>query len=329
MLTTQQDATPAPETSPPPRPQPLLAGLRWLGLVVAIAVFVAGLVMLFGKPQAASTNSGQEVIATVDGEPIYGVELGQHVRPQAPWLGPTRPLDAVDSALRDAIIVRLLVAEARRQDIAAKRGPRSVADASLATGLVDRELKARGITAESLTEAEVRKFFEDSRDRLAHFHGARVSAIVLKDRKLAERLVATAATATDEQFHQLVRQHSIDSVSRAADGFLAEVDEAPNEIPVAVARIVVATRHDGDVGLADTADGRFWVVRVTDVRLDPEKWSADVERRVRQLLFHEKRGEVIAELEAKLKPRAAIDINQDALARFRAQAQDPAHDHGA
>ncbi|HEX6076736.1 MAG TPA: peptidylprolyl isomerase [Micromonosporaceae bacterium] len=307
----------------------LLAGSRWLILVVAVAVFVAGIVLLFQRPQVPPTDVAQEVIATVDGDPIYGVEVGQHVRPQPPWLGPNRPLDAVDSALRDAIIVRLLAAEARRTGVVAKRGPRAVVAASLATGLVDRELAARGITAESLTKADVLTFFEGNRDRLAHFRGARVSAIVLTDRRLAETLVETAATATDEQFRQLVRQHSTDAASRAADGFLAEVDEAPQEIPLAVARIVVATRHDGDVGLADTADGRFWVVRVTDVRLDTEKWSADVARRVRQLLFHEKRGEVIAELEAKLKPLATIEINQEALARFRERALDSVPDTGS
>jgi hypothetical protein len=326
MLTTERDSTsPAPET---PRARPFLAGLHWLSLVVAIAVFVAGIVLLLRQPPAASTDVAQEVIATVDGDPIYGVEVGQHVRPQAPWIGPNQPLDAVDSALRDAIIVRLLAAEARRRGLPAERGPRSVADASLATGLVDKELSTRGITAGSLTKAEIRAFFEDNRDRLAHFRGARVDVIVLTDRRLAEKLVATVTTANDEQFRQLVRQHSTDLVSRAADGFLAEVDEAPEEIPVAVARIVVATRHDGDVGLADTADGRFWVVRVTDVRLDAEKWSADIERRVRQLLFHEKRGKVIAELEAKLKPRATIEINREALARFRAQALDSAPNPG-
>lgn len=297
----------------------------WRPVTVAVVALVTGAVLATATGLASSgsgkpTDIGETVIATVDGEPVYGVEVGQFVRPLAPWVGVKPPADPIDTALRDAILVRLLVAEARRQGITAPSGPRGVVDAQLYQGLIDREMARQGIRAEAITSDQARAFLQEHRDRLARFRSARVAAIVVTDRRHAEQLLPEAALATDTEFRELVARHSVDSTSRASGGYLAEVGATPTGVPVAVGRIAVAVRHSGAVGLADTGDGRYWVVRVTDVHLDPMPWNAKTEQRVRQLMVQERRDVLMAELEQRLRPQANVKIDMEALGRFRAEA---------
>lgn len=322
MLTTASEAGPEAGRRGVARP-------GWRLVTVAVVALVTGAVLATATGLASSgsgfgsdrpTDIGETVIATVDGEPVYGVEVGQFVRPLAPWVGVKPPADPIDTALSDAILVRLLVAEARRQGITAPSGPRSVVDAQLYQALVDREMARQGIRAETVTSDQALAFLQEHRDRLARFRSARVAAVVVTDRRLAEQLLPEVARATDAEFRELVTRHSVDSASRASGGHLAEVGATPTGVPVAVGRIAVAVRHSGEVGLADTGDGRYWVVRVTDVRLDPMPWNAKTEQRVRQLMVQERRDVLMAELERRLRPQANVKIDMGALGRFRAEA---------
>ncbi|HET8662655.1 MAG TPA: peptidyl-prolyl cis-trans isomerase [Micromonosporaceae bacterium] len=294
-------------------------------MTVAVVALVTGAVLASAAGLASSgsgkpTDIGETAIATVDGEPVYGVEVGQHVRPSAPWIGVKPPADPVDAALRDAVLVRLLAAEARRQGITAPSGPRSAVDAQLNLTLIDREMARRGIRAEAFTSEQARAFFQAHHDRLARFRSARVAAVVVTDRRVAEQLLPEAARASDSEFRELVARHSVDPASRANGGHLAEVGPTPTEVPLAVGRIAVAVRRSGEVGLADTGDGRYWVVRVTDVHLDHAPWNAQAEQRVRQLMVQEGRDALMAELEQRLRPQAKVKIDMKALGRFRAEA---------
>lgn len=296
--------------------------IKWLVLTLSVAVFVFGVTMLVQRFRApvGEVDPGKEVIATVDGEPVYGVDLGPHVRPQRPWVGVTPPDDPVDSALRDAVMIRLIVAEARRQGLQPTRGSkRSVADGQLVQALIDSEVERMGLGPESISAAQCRAFFESHRDELSQFRGAIVSAIVVTDLQFAKKLLAEGATATTEEFQALVAQHSVDATSKAKGGVVAEVDATAENIPLEVAKVVVSTKRDGDVGLADTKDGRYWVIRVTSVRLEEPQWNAAMEHRIRQLLIAEQRGEVMRQLEARLRPEATISINEEALDRYRAE----------
>jgi hypothetical protein len=293
----------------------------------AIAAFVVGVSLTIERFQipARPLDPGQEIVATVDQEPVYAVDVGPHVRPQRPWVGPTAPIDPVDSALRDAIVIRLVAAEARRQGLAPpNNGERSIVDGQLVQALINKELAAKGLGAHSITAEQARTFFDAHRADLSQFRGASVSAVVVTDLGTAKRVLAAAATASAEQFKALVDQHSVDAASKARAGHAAVVDAAADNLPLDVARVVVSTKRDGDVGLADTRDGRFWVVRVSAVRLDLADWNAAMEHRIRQLLLSEQRGTVLADLESRLRPAAEVEIDQRALDRFRARVAEMA-----
>ncbi|MFY1672727.1 peptidylprolyl isomerase [Plantactinospora sp. WMMB334] len=296
--------------------------LRWVLSMVAVAVLVAGAAVTFANARVpeARVDPGEEVVATVDGEPVYGLDVGPHIRTEAPWVGVQPPADPVDSALRDAVIVRLLAAEARRQGLSAdSNGARSVVDGQLNLALLDKEMDARGHHPEKLTEPEVHAFYQDNLDRLSRFRSGTVSAVILTDLDRAREVLARAAVADDTAFAALVAQHSTDPASRAKGGLVAEVDAAADEVPLPVARVVVWTRRNGDVGLAETGDGRFWVIRMTKIELLPPPWNAATEQRVRELMANEWRGEVMRDLEARLRPAADVKINKGALDRYRAE----------
>lgn len=319
-----QDDVPEPDIPRPVGTTSRQRGWPWLHrllVVVSAAVFVAGVLVAANhiRTQRQAVDLRDEVVARVDGEPVYVRDVEPHLRPELPWVGPTPPEHPVDSALRDAIIVRLVAAEAvRRGYRATGEVERDIADGQLTQALIGAELEARGFRPAWVTSDEVETFYEENRARISRFTGATVSAIVVGDQELAVELLRRVESVDSGGFRALVEEHSIDEDSLAADGYVADVDAAAENVPLEVARVAVSARSDGEFGLADTGDGRFWIVRVTDVQLAAPEWNAATEQRIRQLMEVDKRAVVIAELESQLRPDAAVRIDEEVLERFRA-----------
>ena len=251
------------------------------------------------------------VIARVGGDPVLAADVEAHLRPAPPRTGTAVPRDPRQAALDEAIRVRLFAREAQRRGIQVPDGPPAVVQARLVQALVRQELERHGAFRPPVAEDEARLFFQRHHERLSRIASVRLSAIVLAGAEAAqhaERLLQDAAISDDEGFRHLVARHSMDESTKARGGHYAQIDHQGQGADDAIAAVALEMRRAGEVGLAVAADGRCFVLRATEVRLEPLEWNEATAGRVRHLIAQERRERVLGELAVRLRAATHVSI---------------------
>jgi hypothetical protein len=260
---------------------------------------------------AAVTPPDAKVIARVGDDPVLASDLEAYLRPAPPRTGSAVPRDPRQVALDEAIRVRLFAREAQRRGIQVPDGPAAVVQARLVQALVRQELERHGAFRPAVPEDEARLFFQRHRERLSPVASVRLSAIVLAGAgapRHAERLLPDAAKADDEGFRRLVARHSMDDSSKARGGDYAQIDHQGQGADDAIAAVALEMRRAGEVGLAVSSDGRYFVLRAAEVRLEPLEWNEATAGRVRHLIAQERRERVLGELAVRLRAATRVSI---------------------
>lgn len=184
---------------------------------------------------------------------------------------------------------------------------------------------------ESIPEAEVRKYYEAHRDEFREPARRRVAVISLADRAAATRLLPKAREATPMQWGKLVHEHSLDRppapsptapLELAGDlGIVSApgVTRGANErIPEPVRAAVFKIEKVGQVhSEVVEAGGKHYLVRLigkTDARDRP---YAEAERSIRVTLVQEKIRAAEQRLEAELRKKHPVTVDDEALAKVR------------
>lgn len=264
--------------------------------------------------RAAGDAGGAQVVGTVDGQPIHLADVQVHVRPAEPQVGTAPPSDPRQLAWNAAVRVLLLAREARRRGIDGGSGAPALVEARLVQRVVHDEVARRTASAPKIDDAAARRYFEEHRTLLSSVTSARVATIVVADRVAAQALLPRVAAADDGAFAQLVAEHSLDSASRG--GHLAEIDRHGHGLQPALARVAIQLKTSGAVGLAEGEDGRYYVLRATDVQLESKPWTPALAARVRELIAHGEREAATDALVAGLRAAAVIKLDEEVLARL-------------
>lgn len=271
---------------------------------------------------AVAEERADDIVARVNGQPVHTADVAAHLRQPPPWVGAERPADPRRAALDKAIGVRLLAQEAERRGIQVTGDVPQIVEAKRVQALIRSELGTRHTRPEAVDDAEARAFYERHADRLAAVESVTLAAVVLDEEELAEQLLEQAAAAGVEKFAELASRFSVDPASRAAGGHLAVMDEHGNGVEEAVARVAFAMRSAGTVGLARGADGRYYVLRATAVRLREEPWSESVCDRVRNLIVQQRREAAVQALVAQLRQKAEVMVDEAVLNRLAAAREE-------
>ncbi len=197
------------------------------------------------------------------------------------------------------------------------------------------ELEIRSaVPAPTVTDGEVRAYYEAHRSEYETEAQARASQIVLATRADAERVLTDARnhSADDTYFRALVRRVSLDPVSRAADGDLAFFPRTggPGVAPE-VAAVAFTLTNTGEFAdhVVESAHGGpghgpgFHVVRLTARRDALRRTLEEESRRIRNRLLREKRdaaeeAAVRAEVE-RLHRAATVQVDEAALAQVHVE----------
>jgi PPIC-type PPIASE domain len=266
---------------------------------------------------AARLDDANAVVAHVEGEPLYGRDVALYLRPAPPRIGAARPPDPRMVAAESAIRTVLFAREARRRGQRAHMGSKALAEAALVQGLIREETKRRRVSLVRVQDSEARRFYESHRERLAAVQSVELSAIVTDGPDVAEELLARAEQANEEEFADLVARHSVDEASKQRGGRFAVVDGEGGGTEKVIARVALAMRRTGDVGLARGSDGRHYVLRATRVQLKVPAWDETLAARVRNLVFQEQRERLVEALAAPLRTAAHVEVDAAALSRLR------------
>ncbi|MCC6552866.1 MAG: peptidyl-prolyl cis-trans isomerase [Polyangiaceae bacterium] len=245
--------------------------------------------------------------------------------------------------LGELVDVELLAQEARRRGL--DKDP-EVEDA-IRQLLRDAMLaKARqGLPAPAeISAEEVRAYYEANADRFDEPERRRVAAIVMTDRKAAEKVLKEAEkSSTGSAWGELFYKHSITApkergpnspVDLAGDlGIVGPPGDVRGGNPQVPEPIRAAVFKIGDVGAIAgevvEVEGKLYIVRMNGITAGHKRTLAEADRSIRVAILQQKMANQDRALEAELRKKLPVQIDEAALGAIKLPEQLTAPGSGA
>ena len=177
------------------------------------------------------------------------------------------------------------------------------------------------ITADTVIDAEMKAYYDANLPEYVKPEEVRVSAIILKNKAQAERVLLEAkgdAGKTNKGFRDLVIKYSQDEETKLRGGDLRYLEAASKDVPPAVIKGAFALANTGDVSpVVDAGNGTYYILKQTGRRRATTKSFEDAKPQIRNKLFREKRLSAQKQFIDGLRTRAKIEINEPNLAKVR------------
>lgn len=177
------------------------------------------------------------------------------------------------------------------------------------------------VTADSITDAEMKAYYDANLADYVKPEEVRVSAIILKNKAQAERVLLEAkgeAGKTNKGFRDLVLKYSTDEETKLRGGDLRYLDMQNKDLPPAVIKAAFALVNTGDVSpVVAAGNGTFYILKQTGRRKASTKSFEDAKAQIRNKLFREKRLAAQKEFIDNLRTKAKIEVNEPNLAKVR------------
>ena len=233
--------------------------------------------------------------------------------------------------LQEMIDVELLAAEAKRLGI--DKEPE--AEDAIRTILRDAILaqSREGVpTPAQLGDQEIRAFYEAHLDKFTEPERRRVAAIVVADKKEAQKIHKDALQLkTQAEWGELFFKHSITApklrgpttpAELAGDlGIVGPLDDAKggnDRVPGAVRAEAFKLKAVGEVAAEVVeVEGKHYIVRLNGITAAHKRTLQEADRAIRVLLIQDKLAERERALEAELRQKFPVEIDDKALAAVK------------
>jgi peptidyl-prolyl cis-trans isomerase C len=288
-----------------------------------------------GGAPSAPPQSAEELkapLAKIDDVTITLGELQERINRQSPYIRARyTSLEQKKEFLDSLIKFEVLAKEAARRGL--DKDPEVVRTMKqvMIQRLMRDELDTK-ITADTVTDAEMKAYYDANLSEYVKPDEVRVSAIIVKNRAQADRVANEArgeAGKTNKGFRDLVARYSQDEDSKLRGGDLRYLDAATKEVPAPVVKAAFALPSTGDVsGVVDAGNGTWYVLKQTGRRRSMTKSFDDAKPAIRNKLFRDKRVAAQKDFVDGLRTSAKIEVNDANLAKVRidtSQSVDDGH----
>jgi hypothetical protein len=233
--------------------------------------------------------------------------------------------------LGDIVDVELLAAEARRRGL--DKQPENedairqiLRDAMLARARADLPPPA------SIAADEVRAYWEANQEMFREPERRRISAIIMEDKAAAQKVLEAAQKIkSPDEWGALHNKHSINANKQksaspadlAGDlGIVGPPDDpkgANPRVPEQVrATVFTALTKVGDVGPALVeSDGKFFILRLSGITAAHARSLQESDRSIRVAILQQRMLERERQLEAELRQKIPVEIDERALASVK------------
>lgn len=233
--------------------------------------------------------------------------------------------------LDEIIDVELLAAEAKRRGLDKQPETEEAIRQILRDAILADARKGLPAPGE-IPPAEVRAYYEAHAEEFREPERRRVAAIVLSDKKTAERVLKDATKIkTAAEWGELFYKHSTTapktkdpnaSLDLAGDlGVVGALDDPRGKNPKIPEPIRAAVFKIGSVGAVldeiVEADGRFYVVRMNGITAAHNRTLQEADRSIRVKILQQKMQDREKALEAELRKKFAVEIDDAALAKVK------------
>lgn len=229
--------------------------------------------------------------------------------------------------LQEMIRVELLAVEAKARGLDKKPETQERLRQILRDELL-RRARADLPTPAEIPEQDVRAWYDAHKDDYHEPERRRAAVIALDDEAKAKKVLELARKATPAEWGKLVREHSLDPARDAAGsplelagdlGIVSGPGEKKGEnprVPGAVRESLFKLGKIGDVAAELAREGgRFYVVRLTGRTEARDRSYAEAERTIRVSLVQDRLDAAEKKLEAELRQRYPVKVDDAALAR--------------
>lgn len=280
------------------------------------------------------------VVARVGEQSLTLCDFARRVNSQNPYLRARFNAPEQRRALLQSWVdAELLAAEAEHRGMDREPDVRRAVILQLARRMEQSVRDA--VPDPTVTDAEVRAYYEAHRAEYDTDAEVRASQIVLRTRDEAERVLADvrAHEADDAYFRQQARAHSVDVPSQQRDGDLLFFPRSGGSSVVPeVAEAAFGMQRNGEIlaRVVESAHGgvdhgpAFHVVRLTARRDALHRTIDDEQVRIRRRLTNEKlnaaQDQAVSALLARLRSGTSVTIDEAALGRVRVDAQPQAQE---
>jgi peptidyl-prolyl cis-trans isomerase C len=177
------------------------------------------------------------------------------------------------------------------------------------------------VTADTVTDAEIKAYYDANLSEYVKPEEVRVSAIILKNKAQADRVALEArgdAGKTNKGFRDLVMKYSADEETKLRGGDLRYFDANTKEVPGPVVKAAFLLFNTGDVSqTVDAGNGTFYVLKQTGRRKSMVRGLDDAKPAIRNKLFRDKRLQAQKDFIDDMRRKAKIEINEANLAKVR------------
>jgi peptidyl-prolyl cis-trans isomerase C len=182
------------------------------------------------------------------------------------------------------------------------------------------------VTPDTITDDEMKKYYDANLSEYVQPEQVRASAIILKNKAQAERVLLEAAGdagKTNKGFRDLVNKYSSDEETKLRGGdlrYFTPDPAAPEDkgIPAPVVQAAFALVNTGEVsGVVVAGNGTFYILKQTGRRKALTKTFDDARAQIRNKLFREKRQQAQKDFVDNLRAHANIVIDDANLAKVR------------
>jgi peptidyl-prolyl cis-trans isomerase C len=273
---------------------------------------------------AAPAQNAEELrapLAKIDDVTITLGELQERINRQSPYIRARytsleQKKEFLDSLIRFEVLAKEAARRGLDKDPEVVRTMKQV----MIQRLMRDELDAK-ITADTVTDAEMKAYYDANLAEYVKPEEVRVSAIIVKNRAQADRVANEArgeTGKTNKGFRDLVSRYSQDEDTKLRGGDLRYLDAATKEVPAPVVKAAFALTNTGDVSPAvDAGNGTWYVLKQTGRRRSMTKSFDDAKPAIRNKLFRDKRVAAQKDFVDDLRGKAKIEVNDANLAKVR------------
>lgn len=296
--------------------------LTWMKAIGLGAVMI--LAWACKKPE--EQKPGQEVLAEIGDVKITVQEFQDTINSYTPYLrSKYNTPEMKKKKLEEMVRFELLAMEAKKKGYDKDPMVQRALRQSLIRELLQVEVEDK-IKLEDISEEEMKKYYEEHPEKYNKPAQRRVAHILVKDKKLAEKVLAEALQ--DEmnamKFRDLVIKYSDDPINKTHGGdlgyFSAPGQTTADEPPLDenILKTLYELEKVGQISknLVETPEG-FHIVKFTSTKPEVHRTYEQVKRQIQSILWKQKREEAKEKFIESLRAKAKIKINEKALSKIQ------------
>lgn len=282
--------------------------------VIKSVVAVAAVMALFGctgkkesdvKKEAAPSGP---VLAEVGGSSITVAAFNKELENLPPYLKPmTETADGKKEMLETMIIRELILQEAAKDGIENSPAVKEKLEELKKRLVVEAYLKKKVEEQAQVSDEELKKFYEQNKDKFKTGDQVKASHILVKTEKEAKDVLAQLKAGGS--FEELAKKLSTDgAAAKGGDlGWFSKGSMIPE-----FEKVAFAMKENETSGVVKTKFG-FHIIKLTGKRAAGERSFDDVKEQIKASILPGKQQEVFQKLKEDLKKSGKYTIKEDVL----------------